>query len=84
MDGRVRYAFEAGQILKSFLGPLDEDKCLHLTDKPEDVPHRLMQTGQKRHYRLPDMPSVELVPYFEIEPGEPFTCFPLFAAGEEA
>jgi len=84
VDGCVRYAFEAGPILMAFRGPLDEDKRLHLTDKPEDVPHRLMPTGQKRHYRLPDMPSVELVPYFEIEPGEPFTCFPLFAAGEEA
>jgi hypothetical protein len=64
--------------------PSGRGQALAPDRKPEDVPHRLMPTGQKRHYRLPDMPSVELVPYFEIEPGEPFTCFPLFAAGDEA
>ena len=84
VDGFTRYAFEVGPLLMAFRGPLDDDKHLSLTGKPEDVTHRLMPTGKKLHYQLPDMPAGEVVPYFEIEPGEPFTCFPLFAAGDEA
>ena len=84
VSGYTRYAFEAGPLLMAFRGPLDENKHLCLSGQPEDLPRSLMPTSKKLHYRLPDLPAVEIVPYFEIEPGEPFTCFPMFAASDKA
>jgi DUF1680 family protein len=80
VDGYERHAYEAGPLLMAFRGQLDEAQHMVLPCRPEDIPHLLTPTGKPLHYHLAGFAGVELVPYLEIEPGEPFTCFPLFRA----
>jgi uncharacterized protein len=82
VDGFERYAFETGPLLMAFRGPLDENRHVVLPFDPDEIVRRLMPTPKPLHYRLPGLKDLEIVPYFEIEPGMTFTCFPLFAKDE--
>ena len=73
-----RWAFEAGPLLMAFRGPLDGREQLRLPGRPQDIPGLLKPAAEPMHFTLEGRDSPELVPYLEIEPSTPFTCFPLF------
>jgi DUF1680 family protein len=79
VEGYERFAFEAGPLLMAFRGELDNLNHLVLPGRPEEIPQHLIPLRQPLHYRYPGLGGLEIVPYLEIEPGSPFTCFPLFA-----
>ncbi len=78
VPGYERYAFQYGPLLMAFRGPLDEDKLIKISSDPAELDSGLVPADQPRHFRLPDQAAIEIVPYFEIKPGQTFTCFPCF------
>ncbi|MEA4888548.1 MAG: glycoside hydrolase family 127 protein [Clostridiaceae bacterium] len=80
VEGYERWAYEAGPLLMAFKGQLDGQGCLPLPFRPDEIPGRLQPAGESMHFTVNGLEGVEVVPYLEIEPLTPFTCFPIFAA----
>lgn len=78
VDDHDRYAYEYGPLLMAFKTELDELNHIKLPFKPEELPKQLIATDKPLYYHLPGINGLELIPYFEIEPEDQFTCFPLF------
>lgn len=78
VEGFTRYAYEYGPLLMAFRGPLDADGHIFLDCSPEALPDLLEPTDRPMHFIIKGYPDIILLPYLEIKPDMPFTCYPLF------
>ena len=79
VEGYERWAYEAGPLLMAFKGHLDDNGHIELPSEPNKLLANMKQTDKPMHFKLTGVKGIEMVPYLEIEPETPFTCFPIFA-----
>jgi DUF1680 family protein len=79
VEGYSRTAYTYGPLLYALRGPRNHINGTVVAGKGADLPACLTKKrGKPLHFKVKDMPGYDLIPYYEIIPGEHFVCFPLF------
>jgi DUF1680 family protein len=79
VEGYDRMAYTYGPLLYALRGKRSHPNGIPVSGKGEDFPTRLTKKrGKPLHFKIKDMDGYDMVPYYEIIPGEHFVCFPLF------
>jgi hypothetical protein len=83
VEGYIRMAYTYGPLLYALRGPRSHPNGVTVTGKGEDFTSRLKKKrGKNLHFKIEGMEGYDMVPYYEIIPGEHFVCFPLFEKKE--
>ncbi len=81
--GYQRAAFTYGPLLLSLVGPRTIKEGTIVNGKPKDFISKLKPNGEPLHFTVDGMDGYEVVPFYELDNGPHFVCFPLFDEYEE-
>jgi DUF1680 family protein len=78
VDNADRYAYMYGPLLMAFKGELDAYNHIRIPHDPYRYESWLIPDGTPLSFDVVDMDDLKFVPYYSLESGEPFTCYPVF------
>lgn len=74
-----RYSYEYGPFLYAVCGDVRYKSSIWVKQDPKDIQNWAVPTDEPLVFEIKGNKEQKLIPYFALETGQSFTCFPVFA-----